>query len=82
MIKNHHWIPESVYDFFKWDIHDYLPRMDFGFETAIINFNLFAQKSYAAWWMQWQTVYPHTLKYRFTKAICQDDINEIKLCLD
>jgi hypothetical protein len=82
MIKNHHWIPDRVYDFLKWDLHDHLPKMDFGFETTLLDYSFASQKTYAAWWMKWQSIYPHTLRYRFTQAICREDINELKECLD
>lgn len=55
---------------------------DYGVETVLLEYNIYQKKTYAAWWIKMDNIYPHTLKYRFIKAICQDDINELKLCLD
>lgn len=35
-----------------------------------------------AWHVLPDSVYPHTLNYRLIRSICDNDINELKLCLD
>lgn len=82
MIKGHHWLPDSIYDFFKWNLQTLWPMSDYGVESVLLEQNVFQKKVYSAWWTKMDNIYPHTLKYRFIKSICQDDINELKLCLD
>jgi hypothetical protein len=40
MIKNHHWLPDSVYDFLKWDLLKYWPTSDYGVEALFLEYNL------------------------------------------
>lgn len=75
-------LPPSFNDYFSWKTYESLPKSAHGTDVLFFGGNPIRYKLYVAWHQKPQSVYPHTRKYRLTKAICEKDINEVKLVLD
>ena len=46
MIKGHMWLPDSVYDFFKWKLPSVWPKSDYGTEMILFDYNPFHSTLY------------------------------------
>lgn len=75
-------IPDSVYDFFKWEAPKYWPRDEYGVNAVGLSAALAHKNIHSAWWQKWNFIYPHTLRHRFIDAICRGDFDHVKDCLD
>jgi len=75
-------LPLSFNDYFSWETYEKLPKSGHGTDIFFFGGNPVRHKFYAAWHIKPSSVYPHTKRYRLLKAICEKDINEVKLVLD
>lgn len=46
MIKGHLWLPDQIYDFFKWKLPSVWPKSDYGVDMILFDYNPFHSNSY------------------------------------
>lgn len=74
--------PLTLHDRLPWSIIDMFPKVAGGTDIKIIGANPFRLRNFAAWFVPPRSVFPHTKRYRIQRAICEEDINEVKAVLD
>lgn len=73
--------PNSIYSLLPWRWIEKLRYRDSPY-IPIIGENPFYPDTDYAWWMNVPTVFPHTKRHRAMRAICKNDIKELKKVLD
>lgn len=73
--------PNSVYNLLPWKVIERLRYKDSPY-IPVIGENPFYPDTNYAWWMDVKTVFPHTKRHRAMRAICKNDLKELKQVLD
>lgn len=73
--------PNSIYSLLPWSWIERLRYKDSPYIPLVGENPFYADKDFA-WHMDLPTVFPHTRRHRAMRAICKDDIKELKKVLD
>lgn len=73
--------PNSIYSYLPWKWIEKLRYKDSPYIPLIGENPFYPDKDYA-WYMEPPTVFPHTKRHRAMRAICKNDLKELKKVLD
>jgi hypothetical protein len=76
------YLPPKVKHFLNWELPKYIGTQYDGTEVFNPFSSPFNRVINAAWHTPSDATHHHTIEYRLIKAICDNDINEVKIAID
>lgn len=73
--------PNSIYSLLPWEWIEKLRYKDSPYIPLVGENPFYGPKDYA-WYMPTRTIFPHTKRHRAMRAICKNDLPELKQVLD
>ena len=70
-------LPQSLNDIFSWEVYEKLPKIG-DVDVFMLSNQFRYSRSFSAWHVPSNGVFPHTKRYRLMRSILENDINELK----